>query len=249
MKEQQIQDKWNAGKSDELDFWEQLLPKDGNFKRADLVSNSAIYKKRLDVGNKVIIPELSPLLERIQKQVVQTLEVGPGPIPRLGIIRTDKRLIINTLDPLMEKYLNMMLDQDVDIVSMFPEGRFITGVAEEATRHFLPGSMDLIYCSNALDHCFDPIQAAQSLLEVCAPGGFMYISGLADEGKAQNYQGFHQWNLRVFGEDVSVSRPGCQSFTIRGSLRGVFKLKCYAQDRGARQSWHMEFWKDGDLRI
>jgi len=248
MTNQQILDKWNAGKNDELNFWEKLLPIDGQFRRADLESNSANYRKRLDVENKVLIPELSPLLARIEKHVVQTLEVGPGPIPRLGIIKTDKRLIINTLDPLMNDYLKMMLDRGVDIVSMFPEGRLITGVAEEATRYFAPGSIDLIYCSNALDHCFDPIQATQSLLDVCAPLGFMYISGLADEGLDQQYTGFHQWNLRVSGDDVSVSRPDGQNLSMRRNLHGDFKLKCYAQDRGARQSWHMEFWKDGDVR-
>ena len=154
MTELQIQDKWNAGKIDELNFWQQLLPKDGHFNRADLEPLSANYKKRLDIGNKVLIPELSPLLARIQKHVVQTLEVGPGPIPRLGIIRTNKQIIVNTLDPLMDKYLTMMLDQEINVASMFPDGRFVTGVAEEATRYFNPSSMDLIYCSNALDHCF-----------------------------------------------------------------------------------------------
>ncbi|WP_368414748.1 methyltransferase domain-containing protein [Falsiroseomonas sp.] len=237
-----IEEKWEAGKANELRFWESLFPEGGQFSRDALAKIAKIYHARLETKNKIEIPELSPLISRIQKKELQTLEVGPGPIPRLGIIKTEKHIIVNTLDPLTEEYLQMMRSRDIDISSLFPRGRFVSGMAEKATEYFDIGSMDLIYCSNALDHCADPIAAVRSLFEICAPGGAMYLSGLEDEGEYEKYSGFHQWNLKAEGDNLTVWRPDAR-YALREALSGDYYMRCYSQDRGIRRSWHVEISK------
>lgn len=236
-----IVEQWEKGKEDELNFWNALLPKDGVYKNENLKRVSTNYVKRLDTSNKVDIPELSPLLAKINKDTVQTLEVGPGPIPRLGIIKTDKTVVVNTLDPLMGKYIDLMKNNGIEIQSVFPNGKFVTGIAEEASKHFGTNSQDLIYCSNALDHCADPVRAIKTLYAVLAEGGQMYLSGIANEADHQKFSGFHQWNIMSDGTDLLISRPGHDE-KISEHMPDV-AFKTYAKQVNDRQSWHIEISK------
>jgi SAM-dependent methyltransferase len=56
---------------------------------------------------------------------------------------------------------------------------------------------DVVHISNALDHSQEPVAAFAKLLEAVKPGGYLIVQGFENEGKFENWQGFHQWNIEL----------------------------------------------------
>src|SRR5215831_5544952 len=77
------------------------------------------------------------------------LDVGAGPISRLGPQYKGKRLNITSVDPLALFYSALGRKHDLEITT-------VQGFAEDLCAYFDPETFDLSYCSNALDHSFDP---------------------------------------------------------------------------------------------
>ena len=47
---------------------------------------------------------------------------------------------------------------------------------EKLTSVFPRNYFDICSCTNALDHCYDPIAAIRQMLAVCKPGGWLHLS-------------------------------------------------------------------------
>ena len=54
---------------------------------------------------------------------------------------------------------------------------------------------DIVHISNALDHCQNPGDALDRLIEAVKPGGYLIVQGFCNEAENENWQGFHQFNL------------------------------------------------------
>ena len=54
---------------------------------------------------------------------------------------------------------------------------------------------DIVHISNALDHCQNPGDALDRLIEAVKPGGYLIVQGFCNEAEHENWQGFHQFNL------------------------------------------------------
>jgi SAM-dependent methyltransferase len=54
---------------------------------------------------------------------------------------------------------------------------------------------DIVHISNALDHCQNPGDALDRLIDAVKPGGYLIVQGFCNEAEHENWQGFHQFNL------------------------------------------------------
>ncbi len=117
-----------------------------------------------------------------------------------------------------------------------PPVRTILAHGESLTDVVPEGSFDIAYCSNALDHMYDPLAAIQSMLATVRPGGFVVLNHFVNEGKTQHYTGLHQWNIDSDGSDLFISN-GARRDSVRAALADAAHVSCFrVQDpsRGAR---------------
>jgi SAM-dependent methyltransferase len=113
---------------------------------------------------------------------------------------TGRKVEITATDPLAEKYAALI--QRLKVPAIVPVQKV---EAEKLTEHFPQDHFDLAYASNCLDHSYDPIQAIRQMLLVVKPGHYVYLWHFANAGIEECYQGLHQWNFEVEGDQFTVS--------------------------------------------
>ena len=85
-------------------------------------------------------------------------------------------------------------------------------------------TFDIVHCSNALDHCPDPVRAVLEMARICKRGGWVYLRHMKDVGRMARYSGLHQWNImRTEDKDLLVwhGHPRKNGFYISKVLRGL----------------------------
>ena len=99
-------------------------------------------------------------------------------------------------------------------------------------------SFDVVHCSNALDHCPDPMCAVTEMVRVCKPKGWIYLRHMKDVGRMARYGGLHQWNIfRTEDKDLRVWRghPRSNGFHMSKLLPGLKTRQNYdLQGEGVR---------------
>ena len=138
--------------------------------------------------------------------VVRVLDVGAGPLTVLGKVWKGRHLELVAVDPLAEKY-----DQMLSEAGVVPIVRTIKGEGEHLLDLFPRDSFDLVYACNCLDHSYEPLSCFHQMLAVTKPGGYIVTDHLVNEGQAEHYAGLHQWNFGVYGiwrRRFVIWRPG-----------------------------------------
>jgi SAM-dependent methyltransferase len=185
---------WESGLiKDELFFWEKALSEGGKNWSPDE------FRLRTDF-NQPLQEELKELIAAVPKSVVRILDVGSGPLTRLGTQWPGREVQITATDPLAEHY-NMLLKK-LGIVPPVPV-TFAHG--EKLLETFPANHFDLAYASNSLDHSYDPLKAIGQMLAVTKPGGCVYLWHFSNSGKHECYNGLHQWNFDVRNGDFIIS--------------------------------------------
>lgn len=150
-------------------------------------------------------PELNPIVADFIREKVpagaSVLDVGSGVVSILHGLRPD--LMLQAADPLGDLYA---------LVFDYKRHKLVPPLAVPAESlldmHCL---YDLVHCSNALDHTQDPATAYRAMYACVNPGGYLIIQGFTDEAINENWQGFHQWNLRLTDDgriDISNAEGG-----------------------------------------
>ncbi len=133
-------------------------------------------------------PELNnSVYEFILKQKPRkVLDCGSGVCSILtGTVPNDKLI---ACDLLADEYAKIFDYSKYDVFRPFPLG------CEELQWE---DEFDIVHISNALDHTQNPMLSFQKLYQAVAPGGWLIIQSFENEGKHENWKGFHQWNLHV----------------------------------------------------
>jgi SAM-dependent methyltransferase len=187
-----IQTDWASSLPEETKFWRDAL--------TDPARNWLVeeYRERTDPAAP-FPPELRELLAHHTGEVVRILDVGAGPLTRLGKIWPGKTLEIVATDPLAEQY-----DRIMDEIGLVPLVRTIAVQGETLAETFPPRSFDLAYASNSLDHAKDPVEVIRQMCTLLKPGGRAYLWHFVNCGIGERYAGLHQWNFSGQPDDLFI---------------------------------------------
>lgn len=186
---------WAAHLGDEVGFWRHWMQTKGAQWADD-------FKRRQDPGVP-LQPHVRELIPAPPGSTVKILDVGAGPLTSLGKVWEGRTLDITAVDPLAEEYARAMKECGV-----VPLVLARTGEAERLTDLFAPGTFDLVYAQNCLDHSYDPLEAIRQMVLVAKEGCCARLEHASDEAERQRYQGLHRWNFRAEDGRFVIWQPG-----------------------------------------
>ena len=163
---------WEKGQEAEIKFWREWFERkrdkyEGNRRLASLFDFMIGDKKEIKIAN-----------------------LGAGAINLIGNRRRDVKVTVVASDILGNEYKEIW--KEMDIKSPVP-------IEEQdiARLTYKDSEFDIVYCTNALDHCLDPYKALEEMVRVCKFRGWIYLQHHAHEGRRLGYHGMHQWNLDI----------------------------------------------------
>jgi SAM-dependent methyltransferase len=179
----------------ELRFWRRWLKSRGLEWPED-------YRMRLDPDTPVQ-DHLARVIDRLPGAEIEILDVGSGPMTKLGKIHPEKSLAITATDPLADSYNDLFAEFGIS-----PPVR--TEYAEaEALRATLGDRLfNIVHAQNSLDHATDPVQGIGEMLALTRPGGFVVLLHEENEGKNEFYYGLHKWDFTCERGRFVIAGPG-----------------------------------------
>jgi SAM-dependent methyltransferase len=204
--------------------WETSLPEEVNFWAKALADparnwNLQEFTKRTD-PELSLQQELRDLVGEDWGPVVRILDVGAGPLTRLGKVWKGKMLDIVPTDPLAPEY-----DRILNEIDLQPLVRTIAIQGEQLTKHFSPGAFDIAYASNSLDHTRDPLEVIRQMAALVKVGGYLYLWHFVNCGIGERYSGLHQWNFDGSPNDLLID-DGRERFSAQQSLGANYEVRC-----------------------
>lgn len=207
------------GLAEEVAFWREFLRTKGLQWPGD-------YQRRCD-PTLPLQRELWPYIETCPRPEVAILDVGAGPLTKLGKTHPTKTLHITAVDVLAPQYDALLAEAGVT-----PLVRTLYADAEQLAAHFPPASFDLVYAQNTLDHMVHPLRALDAMAACVRPGGWLVLRHEENEGKTRNYQDLHGWDCTLddatghfvvrdragHTTDVTARMPGPSTTTRDGNL-------------------------------
>jgi len=184
---------WTTALDGEVDFWRRVVSEKGWRWPED-------FHRRLD-PNLPLEETVAGFLPPAQEQV-HILDVGAGPLTRLGKKCPGRVLRITAVDALAAHYDRILADHAIT-----PLVRTIPGDATKLLDQFGPDRFDLVYCRNAMDHGYDPLAGIQNSLAVLKKGRWLTLFHFTNEGVYQQYEGLHQWNFDVQNDRFVIWNP------------------------------------------
>lgn len=160
-------------------------------------------------------PELLPEVVEVLRghAASRVLDVGSGVVSILhGVVNN-----VTATDPLGKLY---------ELIFDYKQHQLTPPVAvrgEELLSHFKPETFDVAHIRNALDHAQDPRQVIENMWALLKVGGTLIVHGFVDEATSENYQGFHQWDIRPKKNGIGVYGKDGQYFHLSGDVR-TFEL-------------------------
>src|SRR5215204_6913720 len=176
---------WEAGKISEVEWWREWLAAKGQTWRP------GEYASALD-PQQPLQDYVIECLDAPPGATVSILDVGAGPLTKLGKRWEGRTVRITAVDPLAAEYRRLL-----DEFGITPLVQTQPGEVERLADFFPANHFDLVYMQNALDHSYDPLLGIRQMLEVVKPGCCVLLRHFVDEGESGGYGGFHQWNLRA----------------------------------------------------
>lgn len=122
------------------------------------------------------------LLDQLDTHLMDVLEIGGGPSPVTNLLQFNTRMVV---DPCTDEY-----------AKYFPltENEHFTGKAEEFLDDTFEERFDLVVCTNALDHAYEPTTVVDRIRKVTRPGGYVAIM-CAENNALTNPHPCHKVNL------------------------------------------------------
>jgi len=207
---------WSDALTDELPFWEWAL-KDGG-----RTWNQVEWRNCTD-PNFELQDELKKLIPAPPGAVVHILDVGSGPLTRVGKRWSEREVRVTPVDALAAEY-NALLAR----CSIRPLAPVTFAHGEKLLDRFEPNSFDLAYASNSLDHCYDPVAVIEQMLAVVKPLHYVYLWHTRNEGVREQYTGLHQWNFDIRKGEFVVS-DGRQIRSVTAVCHGRAEVSCEFQ--------------------
>jgi len=205
---------WRSGIDYEIGFWTKWFATRG-------LEWSEDYIKRM--SPQPLAPWLVSLLPLQMDRIAHVLDVGAGPVTKTGQFVEGREIVFAAVDPLAPFY-----DQIIDQQSVKPPTRTQIGFAEDLSARFAPNSIDLISCTNALDHAIEPVWGIIEMLQVVTSTGNVFLGHRRNEAEFENYSGLHQWNFDVERDNFIVWNRD-RRVDVTELLAGFADVQCRVQ--------------------
>jgi SAM-dependent methyltransferase len=212
---------WTEGIEPEIAFWRNWFATKGSEWPED-------YESRLD-EQLPLQPYLEPYLPASTGGTVRILDVGSGPLTFLGKQHASLQVDITAVDALADAYNRVMAEAGVQ-----PPVPVEACESERLTEKFQPGTFDIAYARNTLDHSYDPAHAVEQMIECVRPGGYVILDHYQNEAETENYTGLHQWNIEASDDEIAIWRPGSR-IDLVARLDGVATLVDVSPDGGMQR--------------
>ena len=155
---------------------------------------------------------------------VQILDVGAGPLTRIGKLWDGRKITICPVD-IEADFFNRLL-REYDII---PPVKTIAGEIEYLTDLFAVEFFDLVYAENLLHCSYKPLTALRQMLQVLKPGGSILLTQPLNEGRKRNYQGLYQWNIFSENGDVLLGNEN-SDVNISSLFSSIAKISCQVEN-------------------
>ena len=166
----------------EVQFWRNWLSTKGMYWPDDF---RARFDPDLPIGG-----HLASYVDRVDADFVRILDVGSGPLTKLGKTHPSKRLEITATDLLATDYDRLLAE-----LGIVPPVRTVYADAERLVEQFGHDAFDIVHGQNCIDHTADPLLAIEQMVAVTKPGGFVVMYHAENEGQREGYNQLHQWNF------------------------------------------------------
>jgi SAM-dependent methyltransferase len=206
---------WYRGIFDELLWWEGWLAS-----AQGVQWGAEVQQSKRPVREPLLVKRLGDWAQAS----VSVLDVGAGPVSSLGNTFPGKTLDITAVDPLANLYRRTLRDRGIT-----PSLQTLPCHGEKLLKRFSPGSFDIAYARNALDHSYDPLLVIQNMLVLVKPEGYVLLRHYRNEGKIGSYRGLHQWNFDLLGGSLIVWNAGCEH-NISQMFCQEAQIECYVED-------------------
>jgi SAM-dependent methyltransferase len=157
------------------------------------------YRRRLEPDPLIDDPLVAERLDEIAGTDVRIIDVGAGPISRLGNRYPGKRVDLVAADPLADDYDSLLRRFGIE-----PYVRTVKVHGERLLERFPPSSFDIAYAVNSLDHSYDPLLIVRNMVALVHPDGAVLLRHTRNEAEHRRFSGPHQWNFDVVGGQVLI---------------------------------------------
>ena len=215
---------WYKGIVDELDWWRNYLLDDPEGRQWQFDSQDP----DLPVTDSFVLEHITSQ----SKTEIGIIDVGAGPITKIGYTVEGKILRIVAVDPLAKHYDNLLRRNG----TLLPVST-IQGDGENLLQQFPARSFDLAYACNALDHSYDPLTIMQNMIHLVRPGGHVLLRHFRNEAKAGAYHGLHQWNFDCRDGRFMVWQPN-SIIDVGDRFGQQIELSCSIEKAGIFDNWN-----------
>jgi len=203
----------SAALKGEVQFWRNWLSKKGMYWPDD-------FRARLD-PDRPLEGHLAPYLDRVDAERIRLLDVGSGPLTKLGKTHPSKRLEITATDLLAEDYDRLLAE-----FAIVPPVRTVYADAERLVAQFGADAFDIVHAQNCIDHTADPFRAIEQMVAVAKPGGYVVLYHAENEGQREQYNQLHQWNFTCEdGAFIIRDRTG-RTVNVTHRLAALCDVEC-----------------------
>ncbi|MGL1890593.1 MAG: class I SAM-dependent methyltransferase [Spirochaetaceae bacterium] len=189
------------------------------FHELNLVKNI----KKLSVHFKEDSPLQNDLVELLDNHDYETppqvLDIGAGPISKVGKTYMNKPIVLIPIDPQATKYRRIL-----DNLKLIPPVYTEYGLGESLTDLFQENSFDLVHARNSIDHTYNPIYTIKECLKVLKSDHFFYLNHFYKEGECASYYGLHQWNFYTVGNKFCISDPDNNEIVVDDMISNLGEI-------------------------
>jgi len=197
----------------EVQFWRNWLSTKGMYWPDD-------FHARLDPDRR-LDGHLAPFVDRVDGDQVRILDVGSGPLTKLGKTHPSKRLEITATDLLASDYDRLLRE-----LGLVPPVRTIYADAEQLVAQFGHDAFDIVHAQNCIDHTADPERAIEQMVAVAKPDGYVVLFHAENEGQREQYNQLHQWNFTCDGAAFVIRDRVGRTVNMTQRLSPLCDVEC-----------------------
>ncbi len=197
----------------EIQFWRDWFVTGGSQWQQD-------FRERFN-PNQPIQDHVTAYIDRLETECVHILDVGSGPLTKLGKKHPSKQLVITATDLLAREYDGLLAE-----LGMQPPVRTIYADAERLVEQFGENAYDIVHAQNCVDHMADPLRAIEEMLAVSRPQGFVVLYHAENEGQRENYCQLHQWDFTCKDGSFVVRYRRGREINVTKRLAAYCEVEC-----------------------